>query len=525
LNTYKEKIIFLLISLVSFCFAIDISNFKFMSKTLLSEKEEVTSEQNAGDNYVDPETYIIGSGDVFLISVIESPSTQYTGTVNENCDVYIPDLGIIKVGRKNLSLAKEIISQYVASKLKKQLSVYTSLVRTKKATVTVSGAVSAPGTYRLSGTSRLLDAIKLANNNILPNVNDYNFREVECRNKDTVKYYDVFKYLLQNDLSQNPYIYPGDNIFLSYPKERVFLYGAIKNPVYGLVPIKKNESLKEFLSNFTFDASADSSYIFVQSKKNDGSYERKLFSFNSLEQYFLKDRDYVVIYEKQNYASYDVVMVKGEVKRQGPYPFVKNVTKAEDIIEMAGGPTKDGNIDRAYIIRHKKKLSEEMKKSYSAFKPAMSSMIFDNSVRPEINAGFFRMTTSNDFVIIKLKENKNIILETDDEIVIPKKEYFVYVSGSVCKPGAYSFIDGKSKDYYISQAGGFTSKADKSNVFVVGYYQDVIQLKENGNIEEGDVIVVPDSQQYKFFTMVFLPLISTLAAIISTSFAIYSATK
>jgi len=111
--------------------------------------------------------------------------------------------------------------------------------------------VAAPGTYRLAGTFRLLDAVKMANNQELPSLTEFNYREMECRNRDSLRYYDEFKFLFKNDLSQNPYVYPGDNIALAYAKTRVFLHGSIKNPITGTVPIKQDEPLAEFLSLFT----------------------------------------------------------------------------------------------------------------------------------------------------------------------------------------------------------------------------------------------------------------------------------
>jgi polysaccharide export outer membrane protein len=458
---------------------------------------------------------------VFLVSVVELPSVRYTGTVNENCDVYIPDLGIIKIGKTTLSQAKKIIAGFVGSKLKKQFEVYVSLVKTKTAVVTVSGSVAAPGTYKLSGTCRLLDAVKMANNNLLPSLTEYNYREMECRNKDSLRYYDMYKFLFKNDLSQNPYVYPGDNIALAPAKTRVYLLGSIKNPVTGPVPVKKDEPVADFLSLFTFDASADSGHIIIQRSQDGIAQGNIIFSLARPEQFPLRDRDLVIVSEKDNYPVVRVASIRGEVRRPGIYPIIKDVTKARDIVDQAGGATGAGNIERAFVIRHNKILAKEMNQNDNTFKSRVTSGMTDNSVRPEINSGFFRMNSSGDFAIIRLSEYKNgLLLETDDEIVIPKKEYCIYVSGSVRHPGAYAFVAGQGRNYYIEQAGGYSSKADKTNVVVVTYFGSVVQVRDNGGMEEGDVIVVPDSQQYKFLSMVFIPILSAIAITISTIIAI-----
>jgi protein involved in polysaccharide export with SLBB domain len=509
----------------------DLSELKKNSSKLLSaasieDQARTSSSEEQVDNSLDSTQYFIGGGDEFMISVIELPSIQYTGTVNENCDVYISELGIITIGKKNLAQSKKIIADFVRSKLKKQLQVYVSLVKIKFATVTVTGAVANPGTYKLFGSFRLLDAIKMANNNALPSYADVNYREVECRNRDSLAVHDVFRFLAKGDCLQNPYVYPGDNLVLNYASTRVFLCGAVKYPPGGYVPIKRNEPLGEFLSLVSFDAPADSSHIILQRTAGGSEPQQQVFSMKTPQDYSLADRDLVIVSEKENYPSVFAVMVKGEVVRPGFYPFVKNHTTAEEIIRQAGGPTPLAHMDKAYVIRHKKMYVEELKQNYGPLKPYLTGGYIDNSVRPEVNSAFFHMNASNDFCIQRLTQNKDgTLLEDDDEIVIPRREYYVYVSGSVRHPGAYLYKKGERWDYYVENAGGFSSKADKANTFVFAQFGPVMQLKEKGIVDEGDVVVVPDSQQYRFLSAVFIPILSALAITVSTVLAIVNITR
>ncbi len=505
--------------------AVDAPDLKAYSKLLAGAPfdEQTRSPEPQIDNSINPEAYCIGGGDVFQISVVESPSIQYTGTVNENCDVYIPELGIIKIGKARLSQARKLIAEFVASKLRKRFEVYVSLVKTKTAVVGVSGAVANPGTYRIAGTFRLLDAIRAANNGALPSFNECNYRETECRTGDSVRVFDLFRYLFANDLDQNPYVYPGDNIRISLAQRRVMISGAIKSLATGWIPIRQDEQAADFLSLFALDASADSDRIIIQRVNPDNSCLVKIISVREKVSFPLQDRDLVIVSEKENYPEAVTVTVRGEIARPGPYPLAKNVTKADDVVKLAGGPTTLGNAGRAYVIRRRKMFREEIKGNGNSLKSTTMAGISDNSVRPEINAGFLRMNASNDFSILRFSDNKDgILLEPDDEVVIPKKEYCVYVSGSVRHPGAYPFSAGASKDHYISLAGGYSSKADRKNSCVVAYYGTVMQVKEDGALEEGDVIVVPDSQEFKFLTIVFIPILSAIAITISTILALYT---
>jgi protein involved in polysaccharide export with SLBB domain len=166
-------------------------------------------------------------------------------------------------------------------------------------------------------------------------------------------------------------------------------------------------------------------------------------------------------------------------------------------------------------------LSEEAKRNLAATKPVMYGNSADNSVRPEVNSSMFRMNTANDFVVLRLRDHsEGVFLQQDDEIILPAKDHYVYVSGSVRVPGAYEYAEGKDRFYYINKAGGFSSKADRSNVSVIAYYGEIQQIKENGVIEAGDILVVPDSQQYKFLTVVLIPVVSAVAATLATLLAI-----
>ena len=56
--------------------------------------------------------------------------------------------------------------------------------------------------------------------------------------------------------------------------------------------------------------------------------------------------------------------------------------------------------------------------------------------------------------------NNDIILQSGDAIIIPKQPFAVQVAGEVNNPGLFSYVDGKSKSFYIKSSGGVTDSAD-----------------------------------------------------------------
>ncbi|HZD93410.1 MAG TPA: SLBB domain-containing protein [Candidatus Sulfotelmatobacter sp.] len=76
-----------------------------------------------------------------------------------------------------------------------------------------------------------------------------------------------------------------------------------------------------------------------------------------------------------------------------------------------------------------------------------------------------------------------------DALYIPKKPNFVMVAGQVYNPIAITFSAGKHAKWYLNQAGGPTSLADKKQIFVVRANGTVVG-KGSGEWWSGDVLGV-----------------------------------
>jgi protein involved in polysaccharide export with SLBB domain len=465
------------------------------------------SNEYEGDNFIDTSRYFVGPGDVFMASVPNSQLMRFTGTVNLNWDIVFSQLGVTHLGNIPLSIAKKQIRDFVGSKVEHHGDVYVVLDAVKSATVTVLGATPTPGTYQLRGTGTVLDAIRLAFNNQLPSVNDCNLREVRCTIGDSVFTLDLYRFLTTGDKTQNPYVFPGEQIQVIYTQRKVSITGLSHNVVNGEIPICKDETLASFLSLFMYEDVSDTSYVYY--KKADKEQTSKVYS-SQYAQTILSDRDMITIPHKDNYPNTQVVIVEGEVVRQGDYPVTINKTTVQDVLTLAGGKTEYANMAKVAIIRLAKNLPPEA----------------NGNIRPEILAAYKKTSIGNDFRVINLATHgMNVVVQPGDIVVFPRLENFVYLSGNVKKPGAYEFIKGKDYRYYVGAAGGYAQRADKANIFVVSQYRGAMQFKDKTDLQDGDVLVVPESQQDKFLLTILLPLISTVATVVSVSLAIYNATR
>jgi polysaccharide export outer membrane protein len=69
-----------------------------------------------------------------------------------------------------------------------------------------------------------------------------------------------------------------------------------------------------------------------------------------------------------------------------------------------------------------------------------------------------------------------------------------YIIGEVNKPGQYSYVDGMNALNAVALAGGYTPKADKSEVYIQrnGKEEAEFPSNERTNIRPGDVVRIPE---------------------------------
>jgi protein involved in polysaccharide export with SLBB domain len=347
-------------------------------------------------------------------------------------------------------------------------------------------------------------------------LNDRNIRSIQFSSKDSTSTIDLLGYLLKNDISCNPYLYPCDNIYISYATQRVFINAPTRSIISGWIPIKERETLSEFLSFFKFDASADTTVVVLQSSTTTNTRFTKHISIDEAHSIILQDRDVITIPLKKNYAPTILVSVSGEVQQPGLFPIIRDSTTTSDLIQMAGGLTQYADMSRAVIVRWNKMMDERI---IDTLKAAYAPTI----VRPEMISGISKMSLLKDYAIVDINNSGRAVkLFANDNIIIPSKDNSVYISGNVKKPGSYPFFAGKPYRFYINLAGGFTGKADKINVFGIRTFGTIAQITDLSEIRTADIIVVPDSQQSKFLIYVILPILQTAATIISVFLAMYS---
>lgn len=428
---------------------------------------------------VDPLVYLLGPGDALEIRSSKMPGVVYSGTVNESNILYIPAFGTFNVNKHTLDSAKKEITGYILQQNPRD-EIDITLSSPKEVEVIVTGEAVNSGSYRLSGTMRVFDAIKMALKDSVTLFNDINFRNIRVTIQGKIFYYDLAGFFANGDGLENPYLYPGSIIAVTPPTKWITISGAVSGPFPESIPINENDSYDHIFKLFKLTDDADAANI--QMFRNGQAAAR--YTLSSISGMVVKDLDYVIVGSVKPLKKLMQVSVMGEIKSPGVYPLENgNVSTARGIISLAGGVTERADSNHAYIIR-----KDPLRAGSAHFGKDLGYL---SQKKDPVST---RMIASGDYRIIPLREVSKDILENRDVIVVPEISHTVFVSGEVKRPGAYPFVTNKSINYYVNCAGGWTRNADRKNCKIVTTYNDYWVVKPSP-VDAGDVIVVSERPQ------------------------------
>ena len=151
--------------------AMEVTNpFKYESQSLLLKRYGETFFQN--QNTLNPaiipssNNYILNNGDKIIINTYEGKNTKtYDLVIDNNGNINLPGLGLMKITSLTLGEAKTLISQklneaFPTAKIIVDIGEYSSIQ------VVVTGNVKVPGIYNLNSFSTVKDAL-IASNGLL----------------------------------------------------------------------------------------------------------------------------------------------------------------------------------------------------------------------------------------------------------------------------------------------------------------------------------------------------------------------
>lgn len=234
--------------------------------------------------------------------------------------------------------------------------------------------------------------------------------------------------------------------------------------------------------------------------------------------FVLQPNDVVSVRRSPGYVEQRNVIISGEVAFPGQYTLTGNQESVSDLVRRAGGPTPNGNVRGAMLLRKADPYELNVQRAVSRV-AAQASTRRDSLEVDKMELGeVYTVGLELDKALAKPGSSYDMILRDGDELIIPAAVTTVHILGEVLYPNTVQFIEGKPVSYYISQAGGYTDRARRSKVYVV-FMNGTVQVGNSVRLEPGAQIVVPTKGERNKLTASEWFGVATSAASIGTMVA------
>ena len=296
-----------------------------------------------------PLDYPIGVGDHIVVSLWGGGEYQEDYIVARDGAIFPASLGKITVQGLTFEVARSLIYSRFRSKVPEGTNIQVTLGQPRTININVGGEVNDPGPVTVSAFSNAFNVIGLAGG-----ISEYgNLREIQVKRAGKViEVLDVYKYLTSGDIGRKIYLQNNDFVLVTFAEKKVLATGQFKRPMY--YQLKKEEGVRaliEYSGGFTSDAFT--SGIKVIRTENESQKIRDVNATVILklagQDFLLNDGD-IVRADMIKPGIVNKLELRGAVAYPGVYELRKN-DRLFDVINRAGGITKNTYLPRAYIFR------------------------------------------------------------------------------------------------------------------------------------------------------------------------------
>lgn len=386
-----------------------------------------------------PAGYRLGPSDEITIDVWGASENRYEVTLSRQGVVRIDRLKPLYLSGLTLAAAERKIRNEFASiytglsaDSPNESKVYldVNLQKSRSIVVNITGSVSAPGTYTISGFSSVLNALYAAGG---PTENG-SYRDITVlRNGKAVTTIDLYDYFVKGTYPSF-FLNDQDVIVVAPHHNRITVEGAFKT--VGRFETLINETAEDILS-YTggFASTAYKQAVYIDRVLD---LQRKIIKVSTGNYNISPLQDGDIVEAKNISNNYmNKVSVSGEVYLPGNYPLDETPTLSA-LLESTSGLTANAYTDAAILYRSQQGFVNEVK-----------TIDLDDVI-----------SKSKD---VKLQPNDSLVVISSKNI---KPEKTVSIQGMVNAPGAYEFYKGMTARDLILIAKGFKDKANIEKILI-----------------------------------------------------------
>jgi protein involved in polysaccharide export with SLBB domain len=493
--------------------------------------------------------------------LLPEPAGQYAEIIRLNAPDYRPSV-------ESFDLAAALANPESAPKLQPldTVRIFGKYDFQAAPQIYVDGEVRAPGRYTASGEMHFRDAIYQAGGITLNAAMDA-AQIIRTETDGTTKVLGVdLRQALAGQPAENLILAPNDRIVVHRSATKteppaVYVEGDVPNPGrYPLTSDMRVDDLLRLAGGLKPSADTQSAVLTHHEGKQPGSPQLQTAKLNlegamaghDDDNRLLANGDVLTVRENPGWNDLGAtVTIRGEVEHPGTYG-IRPGEPLSSVLQEAGGFT-----DQAYpygTVLTRREVRDLELKSREELVARLKSVETELKALPENDADQknqkLTAIAQNETALTQLETHLPVgrvvmqgtldeksfdrsagatPLRNGDVILVPKKPNYIVVQGQVFNATAVGFVRGRSANWYLGEAGGFTELADKKAVFVIRADGSVLAAKNNRGmwsgdpmdavLMPGDVIVVPEKAP-KVGSRNFLPLMQSAQVATSVALAV-----
>ena len=469
---------------------------------------------------VDPDAYIVGPGDVFLIHLSGRISRTNNMTVGPEGTILIAGVGIISLDRLTLRQAHEKIERTIASHFH-GVQVEASLLRVRSLRVFIVGDVKASGPRDLPATSRVSDALVG-----WPLRERASRRNVEVHHRDgSMQLADLELFDRTGRLDLNPYLQDGDVVRMTTATRFVEAGGAFAQPGrFELGPADSLRTLVDLAGGMLPAARRDQALLVRPGEPGAPSesltvplpeFERGEFNPP------LRDGDRFFIYFVPRYHELEAATILGEVRKPGTYPLRTGETRLSDLVHSSGGFLDQADLRAIRLYRVGVQPAGDQTELDRLSKLGRNEMTESEFETFRANLAGRREDYRVDWTRVRELPELDIVLRGGDLVTIDRLSASVRVEGEVLHPGLVQFDSKRSTEDYVRLAGGYSHRASPGKTRITrAVTGQTILAHDAVNLTPGDLIWVPEHSDRPIW-----PLITSVVALTAEIATIWLAAR
>ena len=439
--------------------------------------------------------YLVMPGDRIQVSTWGALETSQVLLVDAQGNIFLPNVGPVQVaGTKNSELTAKVRGG-LSRVYSRNFEVYTNLLSAKPVAVFVTGGIKKPGRYAGVPSDSVLFFLEQAGG-IDPRLGSY--RDVTVlRAGQKMAQLDLYDFLLHGTLPPLQFK-DGDTVLVNPRGPIVEMQGEVTLPATLEFKPGAVTGAEAFA---VVPGIARATHVTIEGIREGVPISRTL-SVTSFKNFALRDGDSIML---RGDGRADTILVRLEGEFNGPSVLaVRRGARLVDVLNYVSVDLALANPEAVHVRRNSVVKAQKTAIDDALFRLERSALLALSSSQGEAGIRVREAELTQKFVerarliqplgrVVTARNNqqRNVVLEPDDVIVIPARTNVIRVGGEVMMTQAVMFRPHSTAADYIIDSGGYTDRSDHGRVIIIRANAEVAVGDTDLPVYPGDEILVP----------------------------------